>query len=192
MKRTASFLILCFLISCSVKAQGFIGKISVNASSPARATAISSARAAAISPARAAAISSAGAIDNVNPIVGFSTQLIPERHLTKPAEFTSDFQPQSVTHGHLQSSTSNNSVVNLEQRGFVKEKHLTSPSENSTVEIENTESLLRFDLDKLRIKVMMKQNRLNKAEMIPDKFNFYGLLIYHSEYGEYCITDYAA
>lgn len=42
------------------------------------------------------------------------------------------------------------------------------------------------------MKVLMKQNRLNKNEMIADKFIFIGLLINYNEYGEYCIANYAA
>ena len=42
------------------------------------------------------------------------------------------------------------------------------------------------------MKVMMKQNRLNKNEMKTDEFIFIGLLINQNEYGEYYVTNYAA
>ena len=95
--------------------------------------------------------------------------------------------------------------IDMENRGFIRESHLSSPSEKPCSTIENYNEPLyspsninihtsppKVNMDKLRLKVMMKQNRLNKADMTTDEFIFIGLLIYHNEYGEYCITDYAA
>ena len=98
--------------------------------------------------------------------------------------------------------------IDMENRGFIQELHLSSPSERprSTIEIiENNHEPLyspsniniltsppKVNLDKLRMKVMKCQDRLNKNEMIVDEFIFIGLLIYHNEYGEYYITNYAA
>ena len=94
----------------------------------------------------------------------------------------------------------------MENRGFIKKEHIYSPSDNSTLLFETTEnkditvpsslnshaSPPKVNLEKLRLKVMMKQNRLNKNEMKTDEFIFIGLLINQNEYGEYYVTNYAA
>lgn len=96
----------------------------------------------------------------------------------------------------------------MENRGFIRESHLSSPSERPRSTIENIEnnneplyspsninihtSPPKVNLDKLRMKVMKCQDRLNKNEMIVDEFIFIGLLIKQNEYGESYITNYAA
>ena len=91
--------------------------------------------------------------------------------------------------------------IDLENRGFVPEEHLSISQEQQSFTIEsNDESVSsphivntpKVNLDKIRMKIMMKRNRLNKDEMITDEFIFIGILINHDEYGEYCITSYAA
>lgn len=95
--------------------------------------------------------------------------------------------------------------IDMENREFIHEKHLSSPSEKPSSTIENSnglpqsESIInihtispKVNMDKLRMKIMKCQNRLNKNEMKADEFILIGLLINHNEYGEYYVTNYAA
>ena len=95
--------------------------------------------------------------------------------------------------------------IDMENRGFIRERHLSSPSEKPSSTIENYNGPLyspsninihtsppKVNMDKLRMKIMKCQNRLNKNEMIVDEFIFIGLLIKQNEYGEYYVTNYAA
>ena len=95
--------------------------------------------------------------------------------------------------------------IDMEDRGFIHEKHLSSPSERPSSTIENNNGLLpspsnvniqtippKVNMDKLRMKVMKYQNRLNKNEMKADNFIFIGFKINQNEHGEYYFTNYAA
>ena len=95
--------------------------------------------------------------------------------------------------------------IDMESRGFIRERHLSSSSGKPSSTIENNNGPLyspsninihtsppKVNMDKLRMKIMKCQNRLNKNEMIVDEFIFIGLLIKQNEYGEYYITNYAA
>ena len=90
--------------------------------------------------------------------------------------------------------------IDIENRGFVPEKHFSISQEKQSFPIESNEEGVsslhivnppKVNLDKIRMKVMMKQNRLNKNEMKEDGFIIIGLLNFN-EYGEPSITDYVA
>lgn len=117
----------------------------------------------------------------VGTVIGSRSHLkSPSQNLRKPIHsVTPNFSlpdPYIPSHGLLR------------ERGFIPQEHSLS---TSSIE-ESQPSSPKVNLDKIRMKVMIKQNRLNKDEMKADEFIFIGLLINYNEYGEYYITDYAA
>ena len=121
----------------------------------------------------------------VNPVtskprVGTGVGTLP--HLMVPTQNPRKLIPSAIPDIYLPS------YGLMRERGFIPQEHILS---TSSIE-ESQPSAPKLNLDRIRMKVMMKQNRLNKSEMKADEFIIIGLLIYHNEYGECYITDYAA
>lgn len=202
MKKIISILFILCISFCQVEAQGFLSK-AVKAGS----AATKSVSRPIIIPNPIWLATPHGVPGPVVPKILFVTspQAPDPIVLTRPRVFTT---PQNI---NILSTPAQNNVrtpipvginhFEIENRGFIPERHLSTSQEQQKFTTESNEEGAssphivnppKVNLDKIRMKVMMKQNRLNKAEMITDEFIFISLLIYHNEYGEYCITDYAA
>lgn len=150
-------------------------------------------------------ISPIGPIKPIRPVIPH-----PIWHVPDPIVFTNtdEFTPHNI---NILSTPALNSVLtpipasiinfDLNNRGFVPERHLSTSQEQRSSFLKSNEGDVisqpivnppKVKMDKMRLKVMMKRNRLNKAEMITDEFILIGLLIYQNEYEEYYVTNYAA
>lgn len=103
-------------------------------------------------------------------------------NLTRPSRNLRNLIPYTIPDHYLPSHRL------MRERGFIPQEHVLS---TSCIDVLQPSSP-KVNLDKIRMKVMMKQNRLNKNEMIADKFILIGLLINYNEYEEYYITGDAA
>lgn len=203
MKKIISILVILCISFCQIDAQGFLSK-----AGKAGGAATKSVSRPIITPKPIWRTTPHGA---PSPIVLSKILSVTSPKALDPIVFT---KPRVLTTPHninILSTPAQKNVQNpipvginyfeTENRGFIPERHLSTSQEQQIFTTESNEEGVssphivnppKVNLNKIRMKVMMKQNRLNKAEMITDEFIFIGLLIYHNEYGEYCITDYAA
>lgn len=211
MKKIISILfILCFINCGFLNAQRIpirLPKIPTNFTIPKVGTSTAARAATAATAARAAARAEAATAARVavraeaarvaTRTVG--KEVLPETLLRPHKRLSPSFNNLS-RYGSI--SIPNELDYDMENRGFIRKEH----SDNSSSFFETTDNNVltvpsslnshasppKVNLDKLRMKVMMKQNRLNKNEMKTDEFIFIGLLINQNEYGEYYVTNYAA
>jgi len=120
--------------------------------------------------------------NSITPNSRVGTAVGSRPNLTRPSRNLRNLIPYTIPDHYLPSHRL------MRERGFIPQEHILSTSNNE----ETQPNAPKVNLDKIRMKVMMKQNRLNKKEMKADKFIIIGILIYHNDYGEYIITNYAA
>lgn len=121
-------------------------------------------------------------INSITPNSRVGTAVGSRPQLMRPPQNLRNLIPYAIPDHYLPSHRL------MLERGFIPQEHILSTSNNE----ETQPSAPKVNLDKIRMKVMMKQNRLNKKEMKADEFIIIGILIYHNDYGEYIITNYAA
>lgn len=116
--------------------------------------------------------------NSITPNSRVGTAVGSRSHLTRPSQNLRNLIPSAISDPYLPSHRL------MRERGFIPQEHVLS---TSCIEVSQSSSP-KVNLDRIRMKVMMKQKRLNKNEMIADEFIFIGLLINYNEYGEYYIT----
>lgn len=200
MKKIISILyILCFINCGFLNAQRIpirLPKKPTNFTIPKVGTSTAARAAIAATAARAEAATAATAARVATRTLG--KKVLPET-LLRPHKRLSPSYNNLSRYGSI--SIPNELDYDMENRGFIRKEHSDNSSsffetiDNNDLTVPSSlnshASPPKVNLDKLRLKVMMKQNRLNKNEMKEDEFIIIGLLNFN-EYGEPSITDYVA